>query len=37
MTPCTIFMANDVHAYFGHMRLLIGEKAPSNIQAKGSK
>jgi len=29
------FMANDVHAYFGHMRLMIGEKAPSNIQAVG--
>lgn len=29
------FMTNDVHAYFGHMRLMIGEKAPSNIQAVG--
>ena len=29
------FMANDVHAYFGHMKLMIGEKAPSNIQAVG--
>ena len=29
------FIANDVHAYFGHMRLMIGEKAPSNIQAVG--
>ena len=29
------FMTNDVHAYFGHMRLMIGEKAPSNIEAVG--
>lgn len=30
------FMTNDVHAYFGHMKLMIGEKAPSNIRAIGA-
>ena len=29
------FITNDIHASFGHMKLMIGEKAPSNIQAVG--
>lgn len=30
------FMTNDVHAYFGHMKLMIGQKAPTNIRAIGA-
>ena len=29
-------MTNDVHAYFGHMKLMIGQKAPTNIRAIGA-
>lgn len=30
------FITNDVRAYFGHMKLMIGEKAPTNIRAIGA-
>lgn len=30
------FMTNDVHAYFGHMKLMIGEKAPTKTRAVGA-
>lgn len=30
------FITNDVHAYFGHMKLMIGQKAPTNIRAIGA-
>ena len=30
------FMTNDVHANFGHMKLMIGQKAPTNIRAIGA-
>ena len=30
------FMTNDVHVYFGHMKLMIGQKAPTNIRAIGA-
>ena len=29
------FITNDVHAYFGHMKLMIGEKAPTKTRAVG--
>lgn len=29
------FITNDVHANFGHMKLMIGEKAPTNVRAVG--
>ncbi|MFS9233184.1 SEC10/PgrA surface exclusion domain-containing protein [Streptococcus parasanguinis] len=29
------FMTNDVHAYFGHMKLMVGEKVPTNVRAVG--
>ena len=30
------FITNDVHAYFGHMKLMIGEKAPTKTCAVGA-
>lgn len=30
------FITNDVHAYFGHMKLMIGEKAPTKTRAVGA-
>ena len=30
------FITNDVCAYFGHMKLMIGEKTPTNIRAIGA-
>lgn len=29
------FITNDVHANFGHMKLMIGEKTPTNVRAVG--
>ena len=30
------FITNDVHAYFGHMKLMVGEKAPTKTCAVGA-
>ena len=30
------FITNDVHSYFGHMKLTIGEKAPTKTRAVGA-
>lgn len=30
------FITNDVHAYFGHMKLMIGEKTPTKNRAVGA-
>lgn len=29
------FITNDVHANFGHMKLMVGEKVPTNVRAVG--
>lgn len=31
------FITNDVHANFGHMKLMVGEKVPTNVRAVESQ